>query len=247
MTITAYEVGGALRDEFIREIHGVERHTKDVDIAVEAPSFEAMREWLLAQQFYIHVEKPEYQTIRCGVPNDHPLRERTKDLDAVLCRIDGEYSDGRRPDEVFPGSIYDDLDRRDARMNAIARDVLTGEILDPHNGIEDIKDKVIRTVGEPIERWREDSLRILRHFRQSSELGFVLDPSIHFALMRHHKEIVELILNISADRRRQELHKLFRADQFQGMYLFGGSQFLPREIALACFAGGIWLEATLKE
>jgi len=122
-----FEVGGCLRDEF----KGIP--SKDVDFAVEAPSFEAMRDELIEDGFEIFEERPEFFTIRAKVPKGNPLEDRTRVADFVMCRKDGPSSDGRRPDFVEPGTIFDDLARRDFTVNAIARNAITGEIIDPHS------------------------------------------------------------------------------------------------------------------
>lgn len=154
-----FMVGGFIRDELM----GAE--SKDVDFVVIAESFEAMREELLAEGFKIWQERPEFVTVRAGVPKDHPLRALTHDADFVLARKDAPTGDGRRPDFVEPGSLMDDLSRRDFTMNAIAKDPLTGEFIDPFGGIADIMDKSLIFVGDPFDRIREDGLRVLRGFR----------------------------------------------------------------------------------
>src|SRR5690606_30256826 len=113
--IQMFEVGGCVRDDLL----GIP--TKDVDFTVVAPSFDAMRDHLIREGFRIHVESPEFVAIRAGVPEGHPLRERTKDADFVLARKDAPTGDGRRPDFVEPGTLMDDLARRDFTVNAMAR------------------------------------------------------------------------------------------------------------------------------
>ncbi|MFQ5381125.1 MAG: CCA tRNA nucleotidyltransferase, partial [Dehalococcoidia bacterium] len=87
------------------------------------------------------------------------------------------YRDGTRwPDVTFGTSIDEDLSRRDFTMNALARNVTTGEVLDPFDGRADIHEGIIRCVGDPVRRFREDPLRILRAARFVSQLDFGLDP-----------------------------------------------------------------------
>jgi len=110
--IKLFEVGGHVRDGLL----GIK--SKDIDMAVEAPSWEAMREFVKHNTKKIFLEKEEFLTIRAmghdGLPKDF-----------VLCRKDGAYSDGRRPDTVEAGTIFDDLARRDFTVNAIAKEVTT--------------------------------------------------------------------------------------------------------------------------
>lgn len=239
-----YETGGYLRDYYINEFHGTRRPHKDVDIAVEAPSFEDLQEWCRSQRFKVHDIHEEFLTVRCGIPNDHNLRDWGKDLDVTLCRIDGPYTDGRHPDWTKPGTILEDLARRDARCNAIARNIETGEVLDPHDGIEDIKKRRIRTVGDPMDRWTEDGLRILRHFRQAVELGFEIDWHITEAMTLHRWDVRDLIARVKKDRRYVELHKMFLADPKAAVIVLGRTlePFLD-----AILSDGLWVDATLSK
>jgi len=192
--IKIYKVGGAVRDEIL----GVK--SKDIDYAVEAPSWEDMKEYISAQG-KIYLETPQYFTIRAKLPE-------LGDADFVLCRKDGEYTDGRRPDKVEMGTIYDDLARRDFTMNAIAIDTYTEELLDPFNGMEDINEKVIRCVGSAKKRITEDSLRMLRAIRFAVTKGFKIDSDIDWILKKDYY----LLKNVSEDRVREELGKAFKHD-----------------------------------
>lgn len=127
--IRIFEVGGCVRDEIL----GVP--SKDIDFAMEAPSFQAMKEYMEAENFKIFLETPEYFTIRAKFPNSSLV------ADFVLCRKEFGYSNNRHPDLVEVGTIYDDLSRRDFTINAIAKSLDSGEFLDPHNGIDDLKIK----------------------------------------------------------------------------------------------------------
>src|SRR5689334_19330699 len=97
--VKLYKVGGYVRDQVL----GLK--SKDIDYAVEAESYDAMKNHLIEKGAKIYLEQPQYFTIR-GKLND-------EDADFVLCRKEGKYSDGRRPDTVEIGTIYDDLARRD--------------------------------------------------------------------------------------------------------------------------------------
>ena len=113
------------------------------------------------------------------------------------------YSDNRHPDQViFADSIEEDCSRRDFTINAMYYD---GEnIVDLYGGQQDIKDKIIRTVGNPNERFSEDALRMLRAFRFSSKLGFDIAPDVLEAITANK----ELIHNISAERIFSELSQI---------------------------------------
>lgn len=127
-----------------------------------------------------------------------------QNYEVTTFRIDGEYEDCRHPKEVnFTRDIHEDLLRRDFTMNAIAYNPYDG-YTDIFGGIDDIGHKIIRGVGDPDERFKEDALRILRAVRFSAQLGFEIEPQTKKAMENN----VGLIKNISSERIREELTKL---------------------------------------
>lgn len=123
-------------------------------------------------------------------------------------RIDGEYLDFRKPASVsFTSSIEEDLSRRDFTVNAIAYNPLEG-IIDPFGGISDIKAGIIRSVGDPDKRFREDALRMLRAVRFSAQLGFSIDEATLKSIGINSR----LIDNVSDERIRDELTKVLLSD-----------------------------------
>jgi tRNA nucleotidyltransferase/poly(A) polymerase len=234
-TIKLFEVGGAVRDELM----GLK--SKDVDFAVEAPSFDAMRKHLVSQGFRIFVEKEEFATIRASVPKGHALEARTKDADFVLCRRDGPSSDGRRPDFTEPGTLADDLARRDFSVNAIARDPFTGEIIDPHHGVDDLRSGLLRFVGEPMDRIREDGLRVLRGLRFWVTKPLHPTKETFEALMS--AEAAAMLSCVSVERVREEVEKMFAKDTLKSLSVLNQA---PLAIQEAIFRSGLRLSATLK-
>lgn len=190
--VKLYKVGGCVRDEIL----GLK--SKDIDYAVTASSYEEMKNYLISLEANIFLEKPEYLTIRAKVKGE--------DADFVLCRKDGAYSDGRRPDSVEMGTIEDDLARRDFTMNAIAIDE-DGKYIDPFNGIQDIKNSVIKCVGST-ERLLEDSLRMLRALRFLITKKFSIHRDISNVIWTDY----QLLKNISRERIYEELNKMFAHD-----------------------------------
>lgn len=182
------------------------RKSKDIDYAVEAPSFEDIVKHLEIHG-KVHLSKPECYTVRGRLPE-------LGDVDFVWCRKDGPYTDGRRPDYVERGSLYDDLARRDFTMNAIAVDK-EGNVYDPHDGQADIKAKLITCVGKVEDRLREDSLRMLRAIRFHIQLGFIISPQIEKCL--DSDDFLKLLSNVSLDRTVTELEKMFRYDSLKTM------------------------------
>ncbi len=120
-------------------------------------------------------------------------------------RTEGDYSDSRHPDSVtFVRSLDEDLKRRDFTINALAVNILTGEIIDRHGGIEDLEKKTIRAIGEPEERFKEDALRMLRACRFSSKLNFSIEEETLLSIKDLHKNIEK----VSVERIKDEIDKL---------------------------------------
>lgn len=234
MTIRIFEVGGAVRDS----IRGVANN--DIDFAVEAPSYQDMRNYILNRGATIFIEHPEFVTIRAKWQPPFAIKQVACDF--TLCRKEGEYLDNRHPSSIEPGTILEDLARRDFTMNAIAKDCSTGEIIDPFGGRDDIRTQVIRPVGDPNKRFQEDALRIMRAIRFQVVLGFDLTNSIYDAIVNN----IELLDNISAERIKDELHKMFRHSSVNAMRSL---LYLNKAELSHIFneRTGIWLEPTMKE
>ncbi len=123
-------------------------------------------------------------------------------------RTDGDYTDGRHPDNVtFVASLEEDLKRRDFTINAMAYCDSKG-LVDLFGGRDDLKSGVIRCVGNPDDRFSEDALRMLRAIRFAAKLGFKLDPSV-FASIREHAGTLS---KVSAERITSEMIKLLTSD-----------------------------------
>lgn len=183
----AYFAGGCVRD-FI-----MQRPIHDFDITTSA---------LPAQVIEVFGKE---NTVPTGIAHGTvTVRCAGTSAEVTTYRIDGEYSDNRRPDSVtFTASLTEDLARRDFTMNALAMD-LNGTVIDPFGGREDIARGMIRCVGDPAKRFTEDALRIMRALRFASQLGFTIDPATDIAV---HTMKNRLSL-ISAERVREELDKL---------------------------------------
>lgn len=252
-----YEVGGCVRDEIL----GVP--SKDIDfsfvfdegdlVGVEDP-FTFMVEWLKNLGFLVFKESPEYLTARAQFPGKgieveytdgfyRPFdtgRYRGMTADFVLARKESDYTDGRRPDVVEPGTLEDDLSRRDFTVNAIAKDT-DGSYIDPFGGRADIDARIIRAVGDPVERLTEDALRAVRALRFSVTKGFTIDISLSTAMQDN--VVLDAIENkISDERIQQELSKMFRYDTLSSINILSQYGLLTD----AMFAGSVSLDATMK-
>lgn len=197
-----YACGGTVRDELLGQ------KPKDMDFVCLVPSFDAMREEILKAGGEIFIEKPEFQVIRGKLP-------KIGASDFVLPRKEGGYSDGRRPDNTeITDSLYEDSLRRDFKVNAMYKNLETGEILDFHNGKQDLKDKTLSCVGNAVERFEEDHLRILRAMRFFIVKGFDLDGEIDSCLAEND-ELLFKIRDVSKERVYEELRKCFEYDTWE--------------------------------
>lgn len=234
-----YLVGGAVR-EIVR---GYPDKVKDWDFAVEAESFDAMRENLLEQGFEIYLETPQYFTIRARTPKEGfdfaGFDMAGKTFDFTLCRKDGDYSDGRRPDNVEVGTLVEDLSRRDFTINAMAIDA-SGTLIDPFDGEWDITRRLVRCVGST-ERLREDSLRMLRAVRFAVQLGFDLSNTVVGFLKI--SENAELLANVDQNRIRDELTKCFKVDTLDTLIILNAFPFIRNYVFENT---DIWLLPTVK-
>lgn len=180
----AYIVGGCVRDILMKKA------PHDYDIATSA-SPEQIKS-LFNKTADTGIKHGTVTVIENGIP-----------FEVTTFRTESGYSDLRRPDKVyFVKDIKEDLSRRDFTMNAIAFS-LNGEITDPFGGQTDIKNKVIKTVGDPYKRFSEDALRILRLFRFSSALDFLPEKNTLNAAL----ELSDELKKISTERIVSELKK----------------------------------------
>lgn len=183
----AYIVGGCVRDSILN------REINDWDINTNALPGEIME---LFSDFNVIETGLQHGTLTIILNNNK--------YEITTFRADGDYGDGRHPNNVeFISELADDLLRRDFTMNAIAYNEQEG-IVDPFNGLEDIANGIIRCVGNPRHRFNEDGLRILRAIRFHSRLGFEIEYNTLTAMkQRRHK-----LKNISKERIRDEISKI---------------------------------------
>ena len=182
----AYAVGGCVRDA----IMGIE--INDFDITTSATPEEMQQVFKNERTYETGIK---HGTITFVYENEN--------VEITTYRLDGEYEDNRRPKSVeFTKSLENDLKRRDFTMNAIVYNNSEGYI-DMFGGIEDIKNKTIRAIGNPKDRFNEDALRILRAIRFASKLGFEIEENTKKAML----ECKHLLHNISGERIAAEINK----------------------------------------
>lgn len=193
----AYVVGGCVRDAII----GIQ--PKDWDITTSA--LPAQVKSLFSNTADTGIQHGTVMVIRRGIG-----------YEVTTYRIDGEYKDGRHPEEVtFTRSLEEDLKRRDFTINAFAYNPKTG-IVDRHNGLYDLEEKRIRAVGDPDQRFTEDALRIMRAVRFSAQLSFSIEPETRNAMVRH----ADNLKHISKERIREEFEKTLLSPNPGRVYQF---------------------------
>lgn len=235
-------VGGIVRDMLL----GVP--SKDHDFSVVMPKgtvdpFGVMRSELVSRGVEIFVETPAFLCIR-GRFSAGDAEFPGVAADFVLARKDSTGSDGRRPDFVEPGTLMDDLARRDFTVNAMAmRRGPFGETLitDPFNGRADLVTRSLRFVGVPEDRIREDALRVMRALRFVVTKGFVMTADTVKAIS--DPSVPDLLASISEDRRSEELSRMFRFDTIASLDCLSS---IPTSLRDAIFSGRVRLDATLK-
>ncbi|SDW65635.1 CCA tRNA nucleotidyltransferase [Tepidimicrobium xylanilyticum] len=183
----AYVVGGSIRDMLLG------KNPKDYDITTDAKPFEL--EDIFSDFKTISVGKEFGTIIVC---------QEEGNVEITTFRQEGNYLDGRRPEWVtFSRKVEDDLSRRDFTINAMAYNKKVG-IIDPYGGREDLKNRIIRTVGNPEKRFSEDYLRILRAIRFATELKFTIDKPTFYA----GRKCSSKISNVSMERISDEFFKI---------------------------------------
>ncbi|OHD57853.1 MAG: hypothetical protein A2014_11355 [Spirochaetes bacterium GWF1_49_6] len=197
----AYLVGGAVRDLIHRQVHHIEQIPEmDFDFATNADP----------QKIISVFSGKRIFTIPTGLQHGTvTVVLNGKNYEITTYRIDGSYADGRHPDHVrFSSSLEEDLARRDFTVNAIAYDILESRIIDPFGGTDDIRAKVIRTVGDPKARFSEDALRLMRACRIAAYMGYTIEERTLNAV----RESAPNIKKVSPERIQEELMKLMKAD-----------------------------------
>lgn len=213
----SFVVGGCVRDLLI------DRTPKDWDVNTNATPDQ------IIGIFEKTIYENSFGTVGVCIPIDEEVTHETTNnvpretqldvtretkyniVEVTPYRLEGKYIDFRHPGDVkFSKNVEDDLKRRDFTINAIAYSINAdkGHFIDLFDGIKDIKDKVIRAVGSPIDRFQEDALRMLRAIRFASELNY----AIEYNTMEGIATNAVLIKNISSERIRDEFVKIINSD-----------------------------------
>lgn len=190
---SAYVVGGCVRDSLMGRI------PHDWDICTSATP-EQMLE--IFKDFRVIETGLKHGTVTIVIDGEQ--------YECTTYRIDGKYSDNRRPDNVtFTNDLVEDLKRRDFTINAMAYNDIEG-LIDPFGGTEDIKENTIQCVGSAKDRFGEDALRILRAIRFASQLDFTIELNTDWQIHQQYKSLE----NISVERINSEFCKIVNSDNF---------------------------------
>jgi len=211
-TYEAYFVGGCVRDIILK------KKIKDWDFATNAKPEDILK--LFPEGFYDN----KFGTV--GIPAE--INKEKEIVEITTYRSESEYKDRRHPEKITWGkTIEEDLQRRDFTINAIAMDLTIEELkpvfVDPYKGREDIEKKLIKAVGNPCERFKEDALRMMRAIRFCSQLNFTIEDSTFLEI----KKDSNLINEISKERIKDELLKILATgNAYEGILLLQESQLL---------------------
>ena len=199
----AYVVGGCVRDFLMG------KEPKDWDITTNAKPEEILKIFKDAKY------ENDFGTVLLPIKSADKLIDV---LEITTYRSEQGYSDRRHPDEVrFEEKLDKDLERRDFTINALALDPASPEeVVDYFGGRKDIKQKIIRAVGEPSDRFKEDALRMLRAVRFSAQLGFELEPKTQRAILK----LAGSLKFVSKERIKDEIIKILASDRpYEGIML----------------------------
>jgi tRNA nucleotidyltransferase/poly(A) polymerase len=239
-----YEVGGKVRDEILGLV------SKDVDY-VAVPSIDLLKDvssahtmfgilegYLKEEGFELFLVTPDCFTIRAKFPNNHRYEGVA---DFVMARKEVGYIPGTRQPMVVPGSLFDDLERRDFTLNALAKDD-KGEIIDFFHGLRHLKEGVLITPLDTKVTFDDDPLRILRALRFSITKGFTLSSDIHSQIKNYDYDSKMGV--VSTERIREELFKCFKYDTLKTLKILDQYPDLTNYI----FSGNtLWLKPTTEQ
>lgn len=239
-----FKVGGCVRDALM----GLD--SKDIDftfICEQSQTVEQgwseMRSWMIGQGFTIFLETPECFTIRAKFPKDHQFTGLVADF--VMARKEVGYVEGTRQPILELGTLHDDLLRRDFTLNAIAEDE-HGNLIDPFGGQTDLAKGLLRTPLPAKQTMMDDPLRFLRALRFSITKRFSIDDSIIFA-MKQPDILEKLEKVVSAERIRDEVFKMMKADTVKTLELFREIEDIIPGFTALVFGRGLWLKPTFEQ
>jgi tRNA nucleotidyltransferase/poly(A) polymerase len=239
-----FKVGGCVRDSFL----GID--SKDIDFTFVLDNlnqsveqgFSDMEKWMTEQGFQIFLSTPEMFTIRAKFPKGDPNEGLVADF--VMARKEVGYVEGTRRPILVLGTLEDDLIRRDFTLNAMAVDE-DGNLIDLFDGRKDLSLGILRTPLPAEQTMMDDPLRFLRALRFSITKGFSITPSI-FEAMTQPDILEKLEKVVSAERIRDEVFKMMKADTVKTLELFREVEVILPGFTALVFGRGLWLKPTFE-
>jgi tRNA nucleotidyltransferase/poly(A) polymerase len=242
-----YEVGGCVRDEILglksKDIDYVAVPNDELikDISSAHTMFGILEGYLREEGFELFLVTPDCFTIRAKFPKNH---KHSGVADFVMARKEVGYIPGTRQPMVVPGTLRDDLIRRDFTLNALAKDE-DGNIIDMFEGMWALDNGILITPQDAITTMSDDPLRLLRAFRFSITKGFDISPRIWETCFVD--EIVEKLEKVvSQERIRDEVYKMMKHDTLKTLDLFEKIKKSNPKILEIMFGRGMWLKPTTE-
>jgi tRNA nucleotidyltransferase/poly(A) polymerase len=242
-----YEVGGCVRDEILglksKDIDYVAVPNDELikDISSAHTMFGILEGYLREEGFELFLVTPDCFTIRAKFPKNH---KHSGVADFVMARKEVGYIPGTRQPMVVPGTLRDDLIRRDFTLNALAKDE-DGNIIDIFDGMGDLENKILITPQDAITTMSDDPLRLLRAFRFSITKGFDISPRIWETC--YVDSIIEKLEKVvSQERIRDEVYKMMKHDTLKTLDLFEKIKKSNPKILEIMFGRGMWLKPTTE-
>jgi tRNA nucleotidyltransferase/poly(A) polymerase len=243
-----YEVGGCVRDEILglksKDIDYVAVPNDELlkDISSAHTMFGILEGYLKEEGFEIFLVTPDCFTIRAKFPKEHKYQGVA---DFVMSRKEIGYVKGTRTPIVVPGTLYDDLERRDFTLNALAKDD-DGSIIDYFDGLWALENRLLITPLDAHVTMLDDPLRLLRAFRFSITKGFTISPRVwETCLMDSVVDKLEKV--VSQERIREEVLKMMKHDTLKSLELFEQVRNLNPRILKIMFGNGMWLKPTMEQ
>ncbi len=197
ITKDAYLVGGYIRDFLI----GIKNNDADIDIAVNGKYIDSIKNAFEEKNYTVNTDGLKFGVITVYL-------EDGSNVDIAEFRNETYDERSRKPTVSSSDNIYDDIKRRDFTITAMAMNLITGELIDEFGGIKDIRNRIIRAVGDPDERFNEDPLRVLRGIRLAAKLNFNIDSETLDSMRRNAHKLEK----VSGERIREELIKGLEAN-----------------------------------
>ena len=242
-----YEVGGCVRDEILglksKDVDYVAVPSEELlkDVSSAHTMFGILEEYLKVEGFEIFLVTPDCFTIRAKFPKEHKYQGVA---DFVMARKEVGYVPETRQPIVVPGTLYDDLERRDFTLNALAKDE-DGTIIDYFDGMWALEARMLITPLDSRITMLDDPLRLLRAFRFSITKNFVISPKVwETCLMDSVVDKLDKV--VSQERIRDEVYKMMKHNTIKTLDLFYDINRINPKLIEIMFGRGMWLKPTTE-